>query len=807
MSDNSITKFWRELNRRKVIRVTVVYAIVAWVAVEVSSVLFPSLLLPDWTPRLVVALALVGFPVAVGLAWAFQVTPDGMRKEDLQGSPKQTIGGSRLADTPEPIEEERLDGWKRIAAHLNRDVRTVTRWEKNESLPVRRLMHDTQATVYAYRSELDVWMAQRQQVAPAAAPTQKSRERGKSGQRWSWLAAPVLVIGGLLAWYWSASEEPAIAFGEWDWVLITRFDNRTGEELLDGTLEYALQRELANSPFVKVAAESRISDALQLMKLPPDTEIDVKVGREISLRDGGIKMLIKGRIEKLGSHYLLSTELVNPADGVTVASFSSEAIGQDEILTRVGELAGDVRVSLGEGLVSITESQETLATVTTPSLHALRLYTKAIWAMKHSERSQAVPILEEAVRIDPGFASAHLLLVYVLQDRDEMARADQHMKKAVELAESASEQERLFILATYYFYHLEDYPKSIETYQLLVRLYPGHPWANGNLGHIFEWLGRLDQALPFKRRSAEFAPNAAWSHKELVEIAVAVGDLETRDIYLERLVNIPDKANWLETRIRFFPLHENWVNGEYEKLAGQLEDIVSSMDTAAMVADGTFFAHLRSIYLGLGKLERFRELSALRDQLGWFEALLDFDSGNSNTLDKYLETTSPSFWDATLMALAGQSERALEVVTDPATVQTLPPPYQLRSMNNLARGQIALSEGRLEEAINLLGEDNFLLNISNKATHLFAMHSLAQAYEGLGDNQQAIETLEMVRLQKPLMIYEFGGVWMWLRNQVYLRQLYLNTERSREAAETETELREVLRVADADHPFLMALED
>jgi hypothetical protein len=72
--------FWQELKRRKVIRVGIVYLIGAWAAVEAASVLFPALLLPEWTTRLVVALALIGFPVTVVLAWAFDVTERGVQK-------------------------------------------------------------------------------------------------------------------------------------------------------------------------------------------------------------------------------------------------------------------------------------------------------------------------------------------------------------------------------------------------------------------------------------------------------------------------------------------------------------------------------------------------------------------------------------------------------------------------------------------------------------------------------------------------------------------------------------------------------
>jgi adenylate cyclase len=97
---NLVTNFWQELKRRKVVRVAIGYTLVAWVLVEISSVLFPALLLPDWSTRLVVALALVGFPIAVVLAWAFETSPEGLRRE-------LSAADSGLAPMPAAIPAQR----------------------------------------------------------------------------------------------------------------------------------------------------------------------------------------------------------------------------------------------------------------------------------------------------------------------------------------------------------------------------------------------------------------------------------------------------------------------------------------------------------------------------------------------------------------------------------------------------------------------------------------------------------------------------------------------------------------------------
>ncbi|NGX15843.1 hypothetical protein [Wenzhouxiangella sp. XN24] len=70
--------FFDELKRRKVIRVAAAYLVVGWVIIEVASTVAPNLNLPEWTARMVTLLVILGFPLALILAWIFEVTPEGM---------------------------------------------------------------------------------------------------------------------------------------------------------------------------------------------------------------------------------------------------------------------------------------------------------------------------------------------------------------------------------------------------------------------------------------------------------------------------------------------------------------------------------------------------------------------------------------------------------------------------------------------------------------------------------------------------------------------------------------------------------
>jgi TolB-like protein len=75
-----MASFWGELRRRNVFKVAVAYVIVAWLLIEMAATVFPVLKLPEWTVAFVTALILISFPVILIGAWAFEVTPDGMKR-------------------------------------------------------------------------------------------------------------------------------------------------------------------------------------------------------------------------------------------------------------------------------------------------------------------------------------------------------------------------------------------------------------------------------------------------------------------------------------------------------------------------------------------------------------------------------------------------------------------------------------------------------------------------------------------------------------------------------------------------------
>ncbi|MEE9253773.1 MAG: tetratricopeptide repeat protein [Pseudomonadales bacterium] len=74
-----MASFWRELKRRNVVRVATAYAVVAWLVIEVASVVLPIFEAPDWILQVLTFLVILGFPLALVFAWAFELTPEGLK--------------------------------------------------------------------------------------------------------------------------------------------------------------------------------------------------------------------------------------------------------------------------------------------------------------------------------------------------------------------------------------------------------------------------------------------------------------------------------------------------------------------------------------------------------------------------------------------------------------------------------------------------------------------------------------------------------------------------------------------------------
>src|SRR5437867_79253 len=94
-----MNNFFTELKRRNVYKVAVAYAVVAWLLIQIATQIFPFFEIPNWAVRLVVLLLIIGFPVALVLAWAFEITPEGIKRtEEVDHSQPTTHRTGRTLD-------------------------------------------------------------------------------------------------------------------------------------------------------------------------------------------------------------------------------------------------------------------------------------------------------------------------------------------------------------------------------------------------------------------------------------------------------------------------------------------------------------------------------------------------------------------------------------------------------------------------------------------------------------------------------------------------------------------------------------
>ena len=708
----------------------------------------------------------------------------------------------------------RLDSWKEIAAYLRREVRTIQRWEAKEGLPVHRHLHDTQVTVYAFPVELDDWLSKRR-------PRQGNSDAATaSSVPWPGLRRKALFAGGALllllvigvVWMHNRAAVARPSFQAHDWVLLADFENRTGEPLFDGTLQYALQHELSNSRFVSVVPRERAVDALRLMRKPPDAKIDVTAAREIYQRDGGIRALLTGRVEKFGSIYVFSVQLVEPKQGWVLAAAQQQAARQEEVWPAVRKLANWVRQALGEQLSNIQKSSEPLQPVTTPSLRALQLYTQAEACGRENQWGASEQLVRQALGHDPEFASGWIWLAWSL--RNQGRPLEEYLplaQKAIQLSVEASERERFFILGSNYQFASQD-EKAVEAYAALAHLYPDDFWGRRNLIYVSS-----REELPGLMMSyADLRPNDFKMNEEAALALAGSGDFFQARHYLDRArtVMTPETGTLFpgeEIEFKLFPVHEAWLKDDPKSGLEELSRLGQSFDSLDPVRRRLFAEHAGLCYLGFGRVKTAAE---------WFQKIDD-----EPTAHDLLALAAYVRGDESLVR-----EHAAKFRTHPgsgrkvgyssgvalARTGSVPEPQEfIQHYANLLenifvvhlRGELALSRGQVVEAIRLLQQATDDFHHGGNHSFLISSDALALALERHAEPLEALRVLEAAspeRLRELAWDAQYGV--FWLRIEAHLAQLYRQTGRTDDARKIENQLRKILAYADTDHPIVSQLK-
>ncbi|HVS31159.1 MAG TPA: tetratricopeptide repeat protein [Thermoanaerobaculia bacterium] len=687
---------------------------------------------------------------------------------------------------------EMLESWKEIAAHLGRSVRAVQKWEKEEGLPIHRHQHERQGTVYAYPSELDAWLKSRS-VRPEAPAGRKASAL--------WIGAGMAVLALVaiaLVMTRPRSKPVTVAFGERDWVLISSVENRTGLRSLDGVLEHFLARELAGSRYVNVVPAERIGDALQLMRRSRQTSLDRALAQEIALRDGGIRLVAGGRLDRVGDRLVLSVDLIDPRSGETAVALDEEADSMENVVPAARRLAARIRTALGEPRPTAQSGRDPLERVTTPSLQALRLFSSADSLIFH-DNAAAEQLLREAIREDPDFASAHMHLAHALHNQQKSpAEVLAAAKRASELSGRTADRERLFIAASYHSM-TGDMELAVTHYKALLELYPDHFWALNNLSGILKFkLNRGQEAAPYRVRMAEVRPHEFVSNFAAADSLAfwldRPGDAEP---YYRRALALltpsdeaafPDLASW----VKLHGAEQAWLRGDAQAGLAELQRWEKSL-TSPAAANDFLIEDISWLYLAFGRAGDARRAGALvRNPLrrARHAASLAFESGDMETAARLYRDLAKTGWRPSALEEARLLLLRLPVPSRPAD-----PNQRDRHVRQAAA---AFASGRHADAIPSLRQGNVMRTIGPRQMQgwLLQAEMLASHLASEGNIAEAVTALERASEQRGRTLPDSKPGWLRIRGQ--LLQMYRLAGNQAGAAMVEGETRRILRLADEE---------
>jgi serine/threonine protein kinase/tetratricopeptide (TPR) repeat protein len=346
-------------------------------------------------------------------------------------------------------------------------------------------------------------------------------------RRWKVLvpAALILVaaaVGGML-YFRSRQTTPPLS--DKDTIVLSDFDNRTGDAVFDDTLKQGLSVQLEQSPFLALVSEQRVNETLKLMGRPAGDRLTPQVTREVCQRTGS-KAMLTGSIAGLGSQYVIGLKAVNCNTGEVLAEAQEQAAGKEAVLKALDAAAVSLRGKLGESLSSVQRYGTPVEEATTPSLEALKAYSLGVKTRYAGGETAALPFLNRAVDLDPNFAMAYSWISAIFFDLAEVGRAAENARKAYDLREKVSERERFFIEGNYYLFVTGELEKAAQNAELWQRTYPRDWLTYGHLGFISVLLGNWEKALEEWREALRLEPNNQVNYLNLGSAYTALNRLD-----------------------------------------------------------------------------------------------------------------------------------------------------------------------------------------------------------------------------------------------------------------------------------------
>jgi Tfp pilus assembly protein PilF len=338
----------------------------------------------------------------------------------------------------------------------------------------------------------------------------------KSGWKRRALAILLLTVvgGAAAATYVVKRVASAPVFAARDWLLITDFENHSGEQLFDDTVAESLGHALQQSRYVDIVPRSQALAVAQLTGRSDVTHLDAELGRQICQREN-YHAFLAGDVVKAGLNYRIDIRIVDPLQNASVLRDSVSLRSPSQLYEAVDELAARIRSRLGESVAQIERQSTPQAQVTTPSLEALRRYSAGMKRYAAGDVDGFLALAKTAVELDPNFAMAHLSMAQAYNILGNEKESRLHLAQAVKGIDRVSERERYLIRATDWSSRLEE-EKALEQYRMLTELYPDD--VDGLRGFAEEsmFLGHTQDAIQAQKRVLQIDPHSTRDHSVLI---------------------------------------------------------------------------------------------------------------------------------------------------------------------------------------------------------------------------------------------------------------------------------------------------
>jgi DNA-binding winged helix-turn-helix (wHTH) protein/tetratricopeptide (TPR) repeat protein len=619
-----------------------------------------------------------------------------------------------------------------------------------------------------------------------------------------------LFAGALAVWFFQGRS--AFSFNSRDSVLITDFDNQTGDPRFDNALGMAFVVSIEQSRYANVFPHTRLDSVLPLMGRPPGQRITASLGREICQREN-IRGLLTPSITRTGQEYAISAQLIDPRTGETVRSFTERAHGEDHILEALDVLAKETREALGESLYHIQLANKRLPQVTTTSLTALQQFAEGSLLWNQGKYTEAIALYQAAVASDPNFAMAHAALgnayySYITNAPDDGKR---EYEKALSLASHTTDRERMLIEAHYaadrkhndeasqlYRGYLDLYPddvvirfdfanllrgsghleEALEQYKEVTQRAPDFAHAYIGIASTQRLLGNYSDAIRAYAKAFEIAPGWLTSGnvpREYGFTLVANGeDQKAEQVFTTLLANPVTRENGNRS-LAFLDLY----HGRYASAQRRLEESLNILrGYNSPLSEGRVHLLLAIVAEGRGNgKEQRKQLDAAQATLGEMQVKVIFGAMLG---DAYVQ--------------AGVADEAQKIL---AMIKPLADPHNVEHAGylDLLQGDVELLQGHGEEALRLLQQSD-----AENATAL-SMEALAHAYKQLGNGDKFASSCEAM-FRKPEQFLGWEPQQRWLEARYTLALEYSARGDKQKARAMLATLLDLWKDADPDLPLL-----